>query len=87
MSTFGDYEAEDAWDATDDAHEHALNLAKRIAALDGLTIPTHDGDHELLSMIEERIDMQRRRRNLTQDDLRHLVQLIEDDRLTRDQLT
>lgn len=40
MSDFGDFDPEDAWDRGDDVPVLAHNLARRVAKLDGGTVPT-----------------------------------------------
>lgn len=61
MSTFGDYDPEDAYDADDDRGEHIHNLIERLALLDDhlpdpvLTVPIHDLDPDVLDEIEQHV--------------------------------
>ena len=86
MSTFGDYEPEDAWDASDTLADDEHNLAERIALLDGGPEPSDPDPTVLLDIIHERIENVRRIRNVTGRDLLRLAQLLEDVRFARSRL-
>jgi len=73
-----DYEPEDAWDATDAPDDQAINLARRIALLDGGDVPIARSISVLLDIITERVEIEQRRRVLTGRDRLRAAQLIDD---------
>lgn len=77
--SFGDYEAEDAWDASDDFSTHVDNLIERLAQLDMIGFVHAPRTRADLDVIDARLDVWRRRRDELDDHTRERVrELIED---------
>jgi hypothetical protein len=79
VSEFGDYEPEDAWDATDSIAAQVDNLLKRLDALQGADAPGRwrpfivDLEHRLRPWVERRDTG-----NLSARDELRVTQLLED---------
>jgi hypothetical protein len=83
VSSFGDYEVEDAWDYDDDAVDMARNLVRRLDALD--TSSGRRPIEEVIGDIELRIGRYRVvREELSDRERLRLDQLIEDLEVLRD---
>lgn len=74
-----DYEPEDAWDASDAVRDQLINLARRIAVLDGLPEPRTTGnvDH-VLTVIHDRLVRAMRARALDERERLRAEQLRDD---------
>jgi bacterioferritin (cytochrome b1) len=85
---FGDYEAEDAWDASDDFSTHVDNLIERLDQLDGLPAFTHATRTAAdLDTIEERLHpWLARRAQLDDHMLERVVELQTDLAALRDEI-
>lgn len=86
MTTFGDWEPEDSWDATDTPDEQIVNLARRVALLDGHAEPRRTSLADALDEIHERTLHAGLTRYLTPRDLVRVWQLLTDIRFVRDRL-
>jgi hypothetical protein len=77
MTSFGDYEPEDAWDVEDDAVDMARNLLRRLDALDDSS--SRRPIEDVIGDIEIRIGRYRLvREQLSDRERLRLDQLIED---------
>lgn len=77
MATFGDYEPEDAWDATDTIADQLVNLFRRMRQVDSEPEPRTTDPETRLAMLEDRV---RRARTLPIDPhTAHRLALIVDD--------
>lgn len=77
MSGFGDYEPEDAWDATDTPAQQIINLFRRMALVDGQPEPRTSDLPARLDMLEDRI-RRARRSGMDPRTAHRLAQLVED---------
>lgn len=86
MTSFGDYEPEDAWDIDDAAIDMARNLIRRLDALDESS--GRRAIEEVIGDIEYRIGRYRTIRNQLSDrEVLRLDQLIEDLPVLQDRAT
>lgn len=84
MSSYGDDEPEDAWDASDPRQEHIHNMVLRLLILDRMRDLDED-DPDVLDHLEARVHEHEQRTDLTQSDEVRIQSLLEDIALVRQQ--
>jgi len=82
--SFGDEEAEDAWDASDSRADHIANLLLRLAQFEGHNHVDHlrgagESDEDLLDRIEQRLQTWLLRRDEVDAHLRLRIDLLAED--------